>query len=55
VMSQAEDRCHRIGQKNSVLVQHLAFENSLDVNIAKALIRKQSIITKALDAGKEVA
>jgi SWI/SNF-related matrix-associated actin-dependent regulator 1 of chromatin subfamily A len=48
-MSQAEDRCHRIGQVNSVLVQHLVFDGSLDVKFAKTLVRKQSVIDKALD------
>jgi SWI/SNF-related matrix-associated actin-dependent regulator of chromatin subfamily A-like protein 1 len=50
IVNQAEDRCHRIGQKNAVLVQHLALENSLDAVMAKTLVRKQSIIEKALDA-----
>lgn len=50
VISQAEDRCHRIGQTNSVLVQHLVLENSLDARMAKTLIKKQSIIERALDA-----
>ena len=52
-MSQAEDRCHRIGQTDSVLVQHLVLENSLDAKIAKALVRKQGVIERALDAQKE--
>ncbi len=49
-MSQAEDRCHRLGQRDSVLVQHLVFEGSLDALIAQTLVRKQSIIEAALDA-----
>lgn len=48
VMSQAEDRCHRIGQKDSVLVQHLALAGSLDSHIAKALVKKQDIIDMTL-------
>jgi SWI/SNF-related matrix-associated actin-dependent regulator 1 of chromatin subfamily A len=47
--SQAEDRCHRIGQKDSVLVQHLVLENSLDEHVVQVLINKQEIIDKALD------
>lgn len=50
VMSQAEDRLHRIGQRESVLVQHLALEGSLDAHMAKTLVRKQSILDKALNA-----
>ena len=53
MVSQAEDRCHRIGQKDSVLVQHLVLDGTLDAKIAKALIKKQSIIDRAIDARKE--
>jgi SWI/SNF-related matrix-associated actin-dependent regulator 1 of chromatin subfamily A len=48
-ISQAEDRCHRIGQKESVLVQHLILEGSLDERVVGVLIGKQEIIDKALD------
>ena len=48
-MSQAEDRVHRIGQKNKVLVQHLVMDNSLDANIADKLIEKQIISDRALN------
>jgi SWI/SNF-related matrix-associated actin-dependent regulator 1 of chromatin subfamily A len=49
--TQAEDRSHRIGQKDSVLIQHLVFDQSIDAMIAKLLIRKQKIIKKTLDRG----
>lgn len=48
-MTQAEDRLHRIGQRESVLVQHLVLEGSLDATMARTLIEKQEIIEKALD------
>jgi len=48
-MSQAEDRCHRIGTTASVLVQHLVLEDSLDAHIARTLVEKQNIIDRALD------
>ena len=48
-LSQAEDRAHRIGQKDSVLVQHVVLEGSLDEIMAEALISKQAVIDKALD------
>lgn len=48
-LSQAEDRCHRIGQKDNVMVQHLVLEGSLDVNIARRLVSKQSVIDQILD------
>lgn len=50
-MAQCEDRCHRIGQKDSVLVQHLVLEGSLDARISKALLRKQQVIDQTLDSG----
>ena len=53
-MMQAEDRAHRIGQKNSVLVLHPLLNKSVDARLAKTLIRKQEIIEKTLDgAGKD--
>lgn len=48
-MSQAEDRCHRIGQTNSVLVQHLVLEGSIDDCFVEALVGKQAVIETALD------
>ena len=53
-MSQAEDRCHRIGQTDPVTVQHLVLDGSLDQTIAETLIRKQEIIEKALNGGGAV-
>lgn len=46
---QAEDRAHRIGQKNAVLVQHCVLQGSLDATIAKIAVAKQEIIDTALD------
>ena len=48
-LSQAEDRCHRIGQQDSVLVQHLVLEGSLDQVMAETVIQKQNIADAALD------
>ena len=48
-LSQAEDRLHRIGQSNSVLVQHLVFDNSLDARMAHAIVAKQDVIDRALN------
>ena len=47
-VSQAEDRLHRIGQRDSVLIQHLVLENSLDCRIAKTIIDKQDTIDEAV-------
>lgn len=48
-MSQAEDRCHRIGQTDSVTVQHLVLEGSLDAVMAVTLVEKQAVQDDALD------
>lgn len=53
IISQAEDRCHRIGQRESVLVQHLVFDGSLDAVMAKKIVAKQDVIDKALDVASE--
>lgn len=48
-MSQAEDRCHRIGQVNSVLVQHIVLDGSIDARMVHTIVAKQEVITTALD------
>ena len=52
-LSQAEDRCHRIGQRGSVLVQHLVIDGSLDAKMAKTIVEKQDVISQALDVQHE--
>jgi len=52
-MSQAEDRCHRIGQTHNVLVQHLVLEGSLDAHLAQTLVSKQNVIDQALDTNHQ--
>jgi SWI/SNF-related matrix-associated actin-dependent regulator 1 of chromatin subfamily A len=53
VVTQAEDRLHRIGQKDAVLVQHLVLEGTIDAAIARTLVAKQNVLDAALD-GKEI-
>jgi SWI/SNF-related matrix-associated actin-dependent regulator 1 of chromatin subfamily A len=48
-VTQAEDRCHRIGQRDCVLVQHLVLEGSLDARMAGVLVEKQEVQSAALD------
>ncbi len=48
-VSQAEDRAHRIGQLESILIQHLVLEDSLDARMVEIIVEKQAIIDKALD------
>lgn len=53
-MIQAEDRCHRIGQDNSVLIQHLVHDGSLDQRLCEILVSKMRVAEKVLD-GKAAA
>jgi SWI/SNF-related matrix-associated actin-dependent regulator 1 of chromatin subfamily A len=48
-MTQAEDRLHRIGTRDNVLVQHLVLEGSLDAIMIRWLIAKQEILANVLD------
>jgi len=48
-MNQAEDRAHRIGQKDHVLVYHTAVEGSIDTQMIRRLIEKQKTIDEALE------
>lgn len=50
-VSQAEDRCHRIGQEDSVLCQHIVVDGSMDADMAARIVAKQQVIDQALDAG----
>jgi superfamily II DNA or RNA helicase len=50
-MTQAEDRAHRIGQRENVLVWHVVADGSIDAHMAKMIVRKQRTIDAALDAG----
>jgi SWI/SNF-related matrix-associated actin-dependent regulator 1 of chromatin subfamily A len=53
-LSQAEDRCHRIGQAGSVNVQHLVLDGSIDAQMAHTVIAKQQVIDAALDRAIDV-
>jgi SWI/SNF-related matrix-associated actin-dependent regulator 1 of chromatin subfamily A len=46
---QAEDRCHRMGQTDTVFVQHFTFQNSIEEHICKLIMEKQKIIEQAID------
>ena len=48
-ISQAEDRCHRIGQNDRVFIQHTVLAESIDVLLAKTLVKKQKIIEKTMN------
>ena len=46
---QAEDRAYRIGQKNTVNITYLVYENSVDEYILNTNITKEEVINKALE------
>lgn len=48
-LAQMEDRCHRIGQRDSVLVSYLVLEGSLDARMLQACVDKLDVIDRALD------
>ena len=48
-ITQAEDRCHRIGQKYAVDIIHLILDGSIDIHLAEKIIEKQAIYDKALN------
>ena len=48
-ISQAEDRCHRIGQHDSVLAQHIVLAGSLDERMAHITVEKQRLADASLD------
>jgi len=49
-LEQAEDRTHRIGQKNSVTAWYLVSEGTLDESILTAINKKREVIDHLLDA-----
>lgn len=51
--SQAIDRCHRIGQKNKVLVQFIIAEGSIDEDIARSVSHKEKIIKQIVKKTKQ--
>lgn len=53
IMIQAEDRAHRIGQKNNVQIKYLVANGTLDEQIYDNLNRKLSVVTKTLDQNQK--
>lgn len=49
IMAQAEDRAHRIGQKDSVQVDYLVYDGSTDSYLAQMLLEKEENISKTMD------
>lgn len=53
IMIQAEDRAHRIGQKNNVQIKYMIGQNTLDEEIFEALNDKLGVVTETLDDCKK--
>lgn len=49
ILTQAEDRLARIGQKSNVTVHHIVFAGTLDDLIIKRIVEKQEIAARAID------
>jgi SWI/SNF-related matrix-associated actin-dependent regulator 1 of chromatin subfamily A len=47
--AQFEDRAHRIGQSRPVLIEYLAMERTIDVQVLRANARKMDVIEQATD------
>ena len=48
-VTQAEDRAHRIGQLDNVLVWHAIIDGTIEARMVKTLVRKQDVIDAAMD------
>src|ERR1700743_3494357 len=46
---QAEDRCHRIGQRDAVTAWYLLAANTIDETMARLIQRKRAIVAAATD------
>lgn len=49
---QAEDRCHRIGQTDSVTAYYLLAEETIDEDIQELIERKRRVVSEATEGGE---
>ena len=48
-VTQAEDRCHRLGQRNVVVVNHVVGKDTFDHRMARGIVKKQNVIDGVFD------
>jgi SWI/SNF-related matrix-associated actin-dependent regulator 1 of chromatin subfamily A len=48
-VTQAEDRCHRLGQTDCVVVHHIVGVGTFDYRMARGIVKKQNVIDGVFD------
>jgi len=51
--NQSQDRCHRVGQKNSVLIYQIIAKDTIDSKMQELLLEKQAIFDQLFDAKRK--
>lgn len=55
ILSQAEDRCHRIGQKNTVFCHHFMGKNTIDKFIYDIILKKRALSKVSTGGTEEIS